>query len=229
MRRTATHGVLFDVGYGLLDERPRLDVALRWLASYLTGHGVAVSAERLHDLYAQACRAPALPSLFVQTTLAAGADRRLAQQMRRDLPWDSTPMPPFPGAVEALRTLQAAGLKLGVLANQPASARGELERCGAAALLDDIWLSEVVGLSKPDPAFFRLALDAWALPATRVAYVGDRPDNDVAPAKALGLHTLRLLLGPHAAQPARAPAERADFDARSLSDAATHLLAWAGE
>ena len=62
-----------------------------------------------------------------------------------------------------------------------------------------------------------------------MAYVGDRPDNDVAPAKALGLHTLRLLLGPHAAQPARTPAERADFDARSLAEAAAHLLAWAGE
>ncbi len=229
MRSTATHGVLFDVGYGLLDERPRLDVALRWLAGYLTERSVAVSADRLHELYAQACRAPMLPSLFVQTTLAAGAAPALAQQMRRELPWDATPMPPFPGALDALRTLRAAGLRLGVLANQPASARGELERCGAAELLDGIWLSEIVGLSKPDPAFFRLALDAWGLPASHVAYVGDRPDNDVAPAKALGLHTLRLLLGPHATQPARTPAERADFDAHSLAEATTHLLAWAGE
>ena len=63
---------------------------------------------------------------------------------------------------------------------------------------------------------FGVALDAWALPPARVAYVGDRPDNDVAPAKKLGLTAVRLRRGPHADQAARTDAERADVEAADL-------------
>jgi len=229
MSPTATHGVLFDVGYGLLDEAPRLTAALRWLATHLAPHGITTSAAQLEARYAEACRAPRLPSLLMQVALAVGVDESLARRLRRELPWEEVPMPPYAGAIDALRALEAAGVKRGVLANQPLGARRDLEACGAATLLDDIWLSEAVGLSKPDPAFFRLALTTWGLAAARVAYVGDRPDNDVAPAKALGLHTVRLRLGPHAGQPIRGPAEQADFDARSFAEVAAHLLAWAAE
>jgi putative hydrolase of the HAD superfamily len=89
-----------------------------------------------------------------------------------------------------------------------------------------VWLSEAVGLAKPSPAFFRLALDAWMLVPTSVAYVGDRPDNDVAPAKGLGLATVRLRRGPHADQPARSDGERADIEVPDLTEAARRLLVW---
>jgi len=229
MSPTATHGVLFDVGYGLLDETPRLKAALRWLATHLTLNGITTSAEQLEARYAEACRAPRLPSLLMQVALAVGADEALTRRLRHELPWEEVPMPPYPGAIDALRALKAAGAKLGVLANQPLGARRDLEACGATALLDDVWLSEAVRLAKPDPAFFRLALTTWGLAAARVAYVGDRPDNDVAPAKALGLHTVRLRLGPHAGQPVRGPAEQADFDALSFAEVAAHLQAWASD
>lgn len=229
MSRPNARGVLFDVGSTLLDEGPRLVAALRWLAPYLTRHGVPVTPERLRSLYEEACLQPrpGIGGLLVQTALAAGADEALARAQRRDMPWDAEGMPPMPGAVEALRTLRAAGLRLGVLANQPASARDDLARCGGLALLDDVWLSEQVGLEKPDPAFFRLALDAWRLPAAHVAYVGDRPDLDVAPARALGFHTVRVLLGPHAHEVERTPGERPDYRAATLADAARHLVDWA--
>jgi FMN phosphatase YigB (HAD superfamily) len=64
------------------------------------------------------------------------------------------------------------------------------------------------------------------LPAGRVAYVGDRPDNDVAPARALGLTTVRLRRGPHAEQAPRTDAEQPDIEARDLVDAARRLVAW---
>jgi HAD superfamily hydrolase (TIGR01509 family) len=229
MSSQGARGVLFDVGSCLLDEGPRAEAAFRWLADYLTQRGVPVSPERLRALYAQACLAPVqgIGGLLVQTALAAGADERLAQAQRRDMPWDAVPMPPMPGAIDALRTLRQEGLRVGVLANQPTSAQDDLERCGAASFLDDVWLSDAVGLQKPDPAFFRLALERWRLPPGRVAYVGDRPDLDVAPARALGMHTVRVLLGPHARVPERTDLERAHYRAPSLMDAARHLAAWA--
>jgi HAD superfamily hydrolase (TIGR01509 family) len=219
--------VLFDVGYGLLDEAPRLEAGLAWLADFLTAHGVPADAKRLGALYRAACLAPTQPSLFVQTALAAGAPPDLAKAQRKLLPWDAVPMTALPGALEAVERLARAGLRVGVLANQPASARADLERTGLLRYLDGVWLSEEAGLAKPDPAFFRLALDAWRLPAARVAYVGDRPDNDVRPARALGLHTVRLRLGPHAAHAARGTDEEAHHDVATLLDAAAHLEAWA--
>ena len=56
--------------------------------------------------------------------------------------------------------------------------------------------------------------------------MGDRPDNDVAPAKALGLTAMRLRRGPHARQVSRSEAERADLEAPDLAEAAGLLVAW---
>lgn len=223
-------GVLFDVGYCLMDETPRLRHALAWLAPALAAAGCPRGEAELHAAYLAACRRPdpGEPSLLVQMlgSLAVPSDE--AARLRKAIPWDAVPLEAYPETVGALRELHAAGLRLGVLANQPASSLADLERTGIAELCDGVWLSAAVGLSKPDPRFFRLALDGWALPPGRVAYVGDRPDNDVAPARALGLISVRLRRGPHAEQAVRTDVERADIEARDLMEAARRLVAWRG-
>ncbi len=224
----APAGVLFDVGYCLMDETARLRHALAWLAGALAGSGYAESAADLDAAYRAACRAPdpAEPSLLVQMLRSLSISDDATAALRRGVPWDAVPLDPYPETVAALRQLRAAGLRLGVLANQPASTQADLDRAGITALCDGVWLSAAVGLAKPDPAFFMMALEAWALAPDRVAYVGDRPDNDVAPAKGLGLATVRLRRGPHADQPPRTDAERADAEAADLGEAARHLVVW---
>jgi HAD superfamily hydrolase (TIGR01509 family) len=221
-------GVLFDVGYCLMDETPRFTHATAWLADALAASGHALSPTDLMVAYRAACLAPdpAEPSLLVQMLRRLGVSADTTAALRRAVPWDAVPLEPYPETLLVLRQLQAAGLRLGVLANQPASAQADLDRAGITALCDGVWLSAAVGLSKPDPAFFRMALDAWALPPDRVAYVGDRPDNDVAPAKTLGLTTVRLRRGPHADQRAPSDAERADVEAADLAEAARYLISW---
>jgi HAD superfamily hydrolase (TIGR01509 family) len=221
-------GVLFDVGYCLMDESRRLAHALAWLAETLAAAGEPLAATELHAAYREACRRPdpAEPSLLVQMLRSLRIPAETTAALRRAVPWDAVPLEAYPEAIGVLRGLRDAGFRLGVLANQPASTQADLDRAGIAALCDGVWLSSVVGLAKPDPAFFRLALDAWALAPERVAYVGDRPDNDVAPAKALGLATVRLRRGPHADQVPRSDAERPDVEARDLTEAVRHLAAW---
>ncbi len=223
-------GVLFDVGYCLMDETARLRHALAWLAPALAAAGCPHGEAELHGAYRAACRRPdpGEPSLLVQMLESLAVPADAAAGLRKAIPWDAVPLEAYPETVGALRDLRAAGLRLGVLANQPASARADLERAGIAGLCDGVWLSAAVGLSKPDPRFFRAALDAWALPPDRVAYVGDRPDNDVAPARALGLTTVRLRRGPHAEQAIRTDTERADIEACDLTEAARRLVAWRG-
>ncbi len=224
----ATAGVLFDVGSCLMDETPRLEHATEWLAERLVASGHAINAADLRAAYHAACRAPdpGEPSLLVQMLRSIEVSGGTTAALRRGVPWDAVPLEPYPEALSALQRLRAAGFRLGVLANQPASARADLDRAGVTVLCDGVWLSGAVGLAKPDPAFFRLALAAWSLDPRRVAYVGDRPDNDIAPAKTLGLTTVRLRRGPHAEQPARGEAQRADIETRDLEDAARCLIRW---
>jgi HAD superfamily hydrolase (TIGR01509 family) len=226
----APAGVLFDVGYCLMDESRRLRSALAWLAEALTEANEPRSPVDLDAAYRAACRRPdpGEPSLLVQMLRSLGIPEDTTAALRRAMPWDRVPLDAYPETVEALQILRAAGFRLGVLANQPASARADLDRVGVSALCDGVWLSAAVGLAKPDPAFFRLALEAWALAPNRVAYVGDRPDNDVAPAKGLGLTTVRLRRGPHQDQLPRSAAERADIEATHLTATIPHLLVWRG-
>jgi FMN phosphatase YigB (HAD superfamily) len=52
------------------------------------------------------------------------------------------------------------------------------------------------GVSKPDPAFFGRVIAELGAPARRIAYVGDRIDNDVVPAKAAGMTAIHIRRGP---------------------------------
>jgi FMN phosphatase YigB (HAD superfamily) len=221
-------GVLFDVGYCLMDETTRLEHALGWLAGALASSGRPLDAAALRQAYLAACRwpDPGEPSLLVQMLRSLDVPTETTAALRRGVPWDAVPLDPYSETIDALSELRAAGFRLGVLANQPRSTHADLERAGIVALCDGVWLSEAVGLAKPNPAFFRLALQAWALAPGRVAYVGDRPDNDVGPARTLGLATLRLRRGPHAEQAPRTEGERADLEAVDLHEGARSLLAW---
>ena len=129
---SAPAGVLFDVGYCLMDETPRLRHTLAWLADALPAAGHAVSANDLDTAYRAACRQPdpGEPSLLVQMLRSLEVPGETTALLRRDLPWDAVPLEPYPEAIEALRGLRAAGFRLGVLANQPASARADLDRAG---------------------------------------------------------------------------------------------------
>jgi HAD superfamily hydrolase (TIGR01509 family) len=223
-------GILFDVGYCLMDEAPRLDHALRWLARALASIPRSPSMADLRNGYLTACRRPdpGERSLLVQMLRSLGVPAEATTALRGAVPWDAVPLVAYPDAVPALSELRTAGFRLGILANQPRSTRVDLNRAGITELCDGIWLSEDVGLAKPDPAFFRLALETWALAPDRVAYVGDRPDNDVAPARALGLITVRLRRGPHAEQPEESAVEHADIEAGDLAEAASRLVEWRG-
>lgn len=101
----------------------------------------------------------------------------------------------YPDALPALTALSAAGYSVAVVANQPASRHAELETLGVR--VDVLAMSEALGVAKPDPSFFVRALALMGSPApSDVAYVGDRVDNDVVPARAAGLHSVWLRRGP---------------------------------
>lgn len=100
----------------------------------------------------------------------------------------------YPETIDVLEKL-SQNYRLGIIANQSSSIRELLKEWGIESYFQLVILSEEVGLSKPDTTIFTLALQKANIPADRVVYVGDRYDNDILPAKSLGMHTVRILTG----------------------------------
>lgn len=108
----------------------------------------------------------------------------------------------MPGAAEALAWLRQRGVPLGIASNAQPYTRHELGRALASAGLDLAWFAPDLcfwsfahGFSKPDPHVFRLLtarLRARGITAADTLMVGDRLDNDIAPARAQGWRTWRL-------------------------------------
>jgi len=103
-------------------------------------------------------------------------------------PWNV----PDPHAGAALRLLRGAGVAAAVISNSNGSARAILERVGLAAHLDFVIDSAEVGVEKPDPRIFALALARAGVGAAQAAYVGDLYSVDVRGARASGIGAVLL-------------------------------------
>lgn len=95
----------------------------------------------------------------------------------------------LPGMAEALAEISTRR-SLAVVANQMRQAEAALEQVGVARYFRFLALSEVVELYKPDPRLYQWALGRAGCAPHEAVMVGDRVDNDVAPAKTLGLRTI---------------------------------------
>jgi HAD superfamily hydrolase (TIGR01509 family) len=108
---------------------------------------------------------------------------------------------PDPEAATAIGRVKRAGLVAGVISNSNGSVRSILETMGLAERLDFIVDSSLVGVEKPDPRIFAIALDHAGVAADEAVYVGDLYSVDVVGARAAGLRA--VLLDPHGCWGAR--------------------------
>ena len=109
--------------------------------------------------------------------------------------WNFEPSDMYGDAKATITELKATGMKIGLVANQPKSAVDSLTRDGILDLVDFLGISAVVGLEKPDPRIFELALAELGTKADETIHIGNRLDTDVLPAKALGFKTVWILRG----------------------------------
>ena len=101
----------------------------------------------------------------------------------------------YPDALPAVQALCASGYRVAILANQPARRTPELRALGFEP--DVMAMSDEMGMTKPEAAFFERALELMRVEEPgSVAYVGDRVDNDVVPSRAAGMHGVWIRRGP---------------------------------
>jgi FMN phosphatase YigB (HAD superfamily) len=121
----------------------------------------------------------------------------------------------LPGAAELLGELRSLGIRAIIASNtywrDAASYWDDFSVLGVAGLIDDIVTSIDAGHLKPHPAVFELAMRRAATTPQRCVVIGNREDNDIVPALALGMRS--ILVHPDDPPPAatRAGAVAADL------------------
>jgi putative hydrolase of the HAD superfamily len=96
------------------------------------------------------------------------------------------------GAVSTVKALKAAGHRLGVVSNAEGRVERDLDGAGYAGLFETVVDSHLVGVEKPDPKIFRIAMERMSISPETAVYLGDVPAVDVAGARAAGLTPVLL-------------------------------------
>ncbi len=97
-----------------------------------------------------------------------------------------------PGTADLLADLARRGYVLGVISNSNGTVEGFLEEAGLRRHLAFVIDSAVVGVEKPDPRIFHLALERAGVEAARATHMGDLYQIDVRGAQAAGLNAILL-------------------------------------
>jgi HAD superfamily hydrolase (TIGR01509 family) len=103
-----------------------------------------------------------------------------------------TRWPLYPDVLATLIALRAAGVRLGVISNWETWCEQLIVDLELAPLLDVALISGTLGIEKPDPRLFRLALERMGVRADRAVHVGDDPERDCAGAHAVGITPVLL-------------------------------------
>lgn len=197
-------GVIFDYG-GTIDTNGRHWAEVLW--SRYVEHRIPVDKESFREAYVFGERALAKypfvrpwhdfhDVLSIKTKLQV---EWLAE--RRKLPVDELQLQSYAAKVadscyeyvsEVLRVTRpvveelAGKYRLVLVSNFYGNIQTVLKDFGLLDFFDEIIESAVVGVRKPDPAIYRLGVEAMGLAAEHVLVVGDSFSKDVVPAKAAG-------------------------------------------
>lgn len=124
----------------------------------------------------------------------------------------------LPGVRAALVRFRTLGLRTVVVSNANGTLRAKLHRLGLDRLVDHVLDSDEVGVEKPDPRIFQIALEAAGVSAVAAVHVGDMYEVDVVGARAAGIHAVMV-------DPADLHRHRDCVRVRSLAELAEMLAA----
>ena len=201
--------VFFDFGFTLWDEERSWTNWARWLGvrpiEFFAALGSVIERGEHHHRAFEIFR--------------HGIDLACERQLRQNAGESDAfhPEELYPDVLPCWEQLRAAGYRIGVAGNHFAVVGETLRQMYAP--LDFIGSSEEWGVEKPSPEFFARIAQVSGVSPCRIAYVGDRLDNDVLPAKAAGMVSVFLRRGPWGVIHARRPeAAQADLRINSLSE-----------
>ena len=90
----------------------------------------------------------------------------------------------YDDVLPCLKSLKAAGLRLGIISNWDAELESLIRDLGLLPYFDVVLASAAIGYRKPNPRIFEEALSRMGVDAHAAAHVGDLPEADGAAADA---------------------------------------------
>ena len=179
--------VVFDVGETLVDETREYATWADWLRvprhTFVSVFGAVIASGKDYRETFQVFQPGFDLTMEREARAAAGQPEWFGED---DLYSDVRP---------TLSALRAAGVWVGIVGNQTVRAGGLLR--GLNLPTDLIATSDDWGVQKPDTSFFEKVIEASpANDPSEIVYVGDRIDNDLRPAKSVGLKTVHIQRGP---------------------------------
>jgi len=133
---------------------------------------------------------------------------------------------PLPGAGELLRSNRGLGLQNVITSNtywrDADSYWDDFGRLGMAEDIDDVVTSVDAGYLKPHPAVFELAMQRSGAAPEKCVVIGNREENDIAPARALGMRT--ILVYPDDPKPEGSRADAVAPDLWACAEAVRDML-----
>ncbi len=145
------------------------------------------------------------------------ASARKSLSIAEDVPYSNEREVLFPDALKVISQLSEK-YKLGIIANQPQNTRERLIADGLDGYFDVSLLSDCEDLYKPDLRFFEYALSKAGIKGSEAVMIGDRLDNDIYPAKKLGMTTVRIRQGLSVVQTPKTSEYAPDYEIDKLSE-----------
>ncbi|WP_040833067.1 HAD family hydrolase [Nocardia brevicatena] len=178
--------VVFDVGETLVDETREYGTWADWLGvprhTFVAVFGAAIAAGKDYRETFQVFR----PGFDLTRERQARADAGQPEWFGED--------DLYPDVRPALSKLREMGIWVGIVGNQTVRSGKLLRELNLPA--DFIATSDDWGVEKPSAQFFEKVIEEAPCGADEIVYVGDRLDNDVAPAKRAGMRTAYIQRGP---------------------------------
>lgn len=205
--------LFFDLGYTLINEdnahRKRINDCITYQQE---NYGKLFTYEQVYN---EICRAS---SEYRQQFYGAMESLGIKEK---------TPYPkelefPFNDAEKVLKELNNK-YSIGIIANQSAGAQGRLKNFGLNDYVDLCISSAELGIAKPDLKIFKLALKKACCSAENSVMIGDRLDNDIFPAKQLGMKTIHIKQGFGAYQAPVSEEYKADITVNNLTGLLKYL------
>ncbi len=185
--------IFFDVGNVILNDDPAMAVYYREIYKAITEQGNSISFDQLLKDREYSIVNNRNGKHYVTVALKHLGRKTWSKYEPniKKLLFDNwaNVSPLMPGAKEVIREL-AFKYNLGIIANQPTIVDDILKDHGLLEYFKILGISQTIGLSKPDPAIFKWAFAEANAEPHETIMIGDRIDNDIAPAKSLGMKTI---------------------------------------
>ncbi|WP_105141886.1 HAD family hydrolase [Streptococcus suis] len=178
--------LFFDIGSTLVDESEALNDFIDRCVEKLSKEGVLISKKDYQDGLLTVAKRGGDP---IRETWAYFSPNQ-SERPR----WSHDKEKLFPSVKSVLKTL-GKKYRLGIIANQGKDLRYRLEQFGILERFEVIVGSADFDLYKPDVKIFLYALEESGASPDQSIYIGDRVDNDIIPAKKLGMKTIRVKQG----------------------------------